>query len=107
VVGYGPGDQRRRFSDEQNAVLPYYQTGATKQDADLHVGSAAQVDTVLFTRTITLPGSPQNERANRPLRPKPRVQPICTPGTTIRRVFWLSRHVTYSSVARLKKERAL
>jgi hypothetical protein len=56
VVGYGPGDQRRRFTSEQDAVLPYHQTGATKQDADLHVGSAAQVDTVTFTRTITLPG---------------------------------------------------
>ncbi len=56
VIGYNPTDQRRRFTSEQDAVLPYYQTGATKQDPDLHVGSAAQVDTVLFTRTITLPG---------------------------------------------------
>jgi hypothetical protein len=41
---------------EQKAVLLYHQTGATKQDADLHIGSTTQVDTVLFTRTITLPG---------------------------------------------------
>lgn len=30
VVGYGPSDQRRRFTSEQEAVLPYRQTGATK-----------------------------------------------------------------------------
>jgi hypothetical protein len=56
VVGYSPTDQRQRFTSQQNAVLPFRQTGATKQDTDLRVGSAAQVDTVLFTRTITLAG---------------------------------------------------
>jgi hypothetical protein len=56
VAGYAPGAQRRRFTSEQDAVLPVGRTQPTKQDVGLRQGAEVQYNSVTFSRTITLTG---------------------------------------------------
>jgi hypothetical protein len=70
VAGYSPLAQRRRFTSEQDAVLPVSWTKAYQRPAgnesfnpvaavdygDLRQGSEVQFTSLTFTRTISLPG---------------------------------------------------